>query len=104
MMPKACNAPGAPITATLVLASPMARSTRGSVQLHGRPRSIWSRDIAAISAASARVARRTFMPARITPPSADNGDFTERDRAFPGRAVEHAVLSLGWRAQFRGGA
>src|SRR4051794_14369414 len=59
MMPNAASCPSTVTTATLVSGSRTAFSTRLGRQFHGRPGSIRSRDIAAMSSASSGWASRT---------------------------------------------
>src|SRR4051812_14461068 len=58
MIPNPVSEAGGPATMTFASGFAIACATRCSVQLHGRPCSISSRDIAAMLAASSRVARR----------------------------------------------
>src|SRR5688572_24038508 len=61
MMPNAAMVRFSRMTAALVSGLRMARRTRASFQLHPRPRSISSRDIAAMAAASPGVASSTLL-------------------------------------------
>src|SRR5687768_14390499 len=69
MIPNATRASFSPTTTTLVFGSLMLRRTRAGVQRQGSPCSIASRDMCAMPAASASVAKRMATSAIIRGPS-----------------------------------